>query len=150
MQVFPQRFHCRPPGSGFTLLELLIVLAIVALLAMISVPAYEASVRKGRRSDAISALLQAANRQEQRMLRRSSYTLDMRELGYGADPALSEAGYYIVNAGECDSATIAICYVLTASPAAGSPQLADSGCTGFSLDSSGRRTAIGAEAASCW
>jgi type IV pilus assembly protein PilE len=137
-------------AAGFTLIEMMIAVVIVGILLAVGLPAYQNSVQKGRRSDAISALLDAANRQEQHMLDRNTYTTDMTELGFAADPMVSEEGYYTVDAAACGAGTIATCYVLTATPAAGSPQGADAGCTAFSLDSFGRRTATGAQAGDCW
>ena len=46
----------RTKSSGFTLVELMIVVAVVAILAMIALPSYTAQVRKSRRSDAISTM----------------------------------------------------------------------------------------------
>ena len=138
------------PSRGFTLIEVLIALVIVGILATVALPAYQASVQKGRRSDAMSLLLDAANRQEQHMLDRSTYTTDMLALGYSADPAVSEEGHYTVDAQACAGGTIATCFTLTATPAAGSPQNDDGRCVTFVLDSSGRRTATGTQADSCW
>lgn len=142
----------RPSSAarGFTLMEVMIVLAILGILASVVLPAYQDSIRKGRRSDAIAALLDAANRQEQHMLDRSTYSEDMEDLGYGADPALSPEGHYEVDAAACGGGSIAVCYVLTASPATGSPQNADAACASLSLDSRGQRTATGTAADTCW
>ena len=49
---------------GFTLIELMIAVAILGIIAAIAYPSYLDQVRKSKRSDAQSALLQAANRQE--------------------------------------------------------------------------------------
>lgn len=136
--------------GGFTLIELMIVVVIVAILALIALPSYQNSVQKGRRADAMSALLDAANRQEQHMLDRSTYTTDMTDLGYAADPLVSEEAHYTVDAAACAGGAITNCYLLTATPAAGSPQVNDARCTTFSLDSAGRRTATGSLGADCW
>ena len=50
---------------GFTLIELMIVVAIVAILASIALPAYNSSVTKSRRADARVMLLRAVQQQEQ-------------------------------------------------------------------------------------
>ena len=46
--------------SGFTLIELMVVVTVVALLAMIALPSYQNSVRKSRRTDARIALIELA------------------------------------------------------------------------------------------
>lgn len=137
-------------SHGFTLVEVMIVVVIVAILLSVALPAYQGVLQKGRRADARSALLDAANRQEQYQLDYGTYTADMTDLGYAADPSVSDEGHYSVDAVACASGTIASCYVLTASPVAASPQSKDTRCTGFTLDSFGSRTATGSQAAACW
>ena len=51
-------------NRGFTLVELMIVVAIVAILAAIGYPSYQNSVQKSRRADGRAALQEAAARQE--------------------------------------------------------------------------------------
>ena len=60
--------------SGFTLVELLIVLAIVAILGSIAVPSYQAQTMKARRTDAKSALLGFAQAMERYFTENSTYT----------------------------------------------------------------------------
>ena len=135
---------------GFTLIEVMIVIVIVSVLVAIALPSYENSMQKGRRADGKSALMDIANQQEQFMLDQGTYTLDMEELGFSADPYISEEGHYSVDAAVCTSADITRCYVLTATPVAGSPQTDDARCTSFILGSNGSKTASGSDQDSCW
>lgn len=147
--------------AGFTLIELVIVIVIVSVLASIALPAYQESMRKGRRADAKTGLMDAANRQERFMLDRSAYTKDMKNLGFGDDPMISEEGYYSIDVDETATASLCgyafdpndnapPCYVLSATPVAGGAQADDARCTKFILDSSGARQAEGSAAAECW
>jgi type IV pilus assembly protein PilE len=147
--------------AGFTLIELVIVIVIVSILASIALPAYQDSMRKGRRADAKAGLMDAANRQERFMLDRSAYTKDMKNLGFGDDPAISEEGYYSIDVDETATAALCgyafdpndnapPCYVLTATPLAGEAQADDARCTKFSLNSSGAKAAEGSAASECW
>ncbi|MEQ9462928.1 MAG: type IV pilin protein, partial [Haliea sp.] len=135
---------------GFTLMEVMIVVVIVAILVGIALPSYQGSLQKGRRSDAMSALMDVANRQEQFMLDRGTYTTDLTDLGFAASPFVSEEEHYSVSAAACGGGTIATCYLLTAAPRAGSPQAKDTRCGSFTLDSRGTRSADGTDPAECW
>lgn len=135
---------------GFTLGELMIVVVIVGILATIAYPTYQDQIRKSRRIDAKNALMNVANRQEQFILDRSTYTLDMTDLGFGTDPTVSTEGYYTVDAAVGACGVITRCFTLTATPVAGKSQAGDSKCTTFSLASSGARTATGTMGNECW
>jgi type IV pilus assembly protein PilE len=147
--------HRRPEAgkqSGFTLIEVIIVVVIVGILVSIALPGYQESMRKGRRADAKSALMDAANRQERLMLDRSRYTQDMVELGYGADPMISEEGWYSIDRYATTACPVANtnCYALQATPVAGGAQAGDSRCTALRLDNTGAKTATGSAADECW
>jgi type IV pilus assembly protein PilE len=82
----------RKPQSGFTLVELMIVVAIVAILATIAVPAYQEHVRRGHRAAAQTEMMDIANRQQQFFLANRRYATTLAELSY-ALPADVDARY---------------------------------------------------------
>ena len=135
---------------GFSLLELLITLGIVAILLTVALPAYQSSVIKSRRSDAMAALVEAAGRQEQWRFAAGRYTDDLLELGYAEDPMTSDEGHYRITADTCGGDSLASCFLLTATPAPGSPQSNDGRCATLTLDARGARGATGTDPAGCW
>jgi type IV pilus assembly protein PilE len=142
----------RHRSAGFTLIEIMVVVIIISILAGIGLPLYQDAMRKARRADARESLMEAASRQEQYMLDRSTYTADMKELGYDTDPGISEEKHYSIDRvvlGDCaiDTRT---CYVLRATPRAESPQSEDERCTSFTLESTGAQTAEGTDKENCW
>ncbi|MBK6509502.1 MAG: prepilin-type N-terminal cleavage/methylation domain-containing protein [Haliea sp.] len=138
------------PDGGFTLIEIIIVVIIVGILAMVALPAYQDSVRKGQRSDAKVGLLAAAGRMEQFILDRGTYTDDMTDLGYATDPMVSEEQHYDISAEACEDGDLTTCFVLTATPRSTSPLADDAGCTAFTLANTGAREAKGTHKDECW
>jgi len=131
--------------SGFTLLELMIVVVVVGVLMAVALPSYQDSVRKSRRSDAMSAMLDVANRQEQVMMDTNAYTADMTALGFAADPMISPEGYYSIDA------TIGTnSYTITATPVGSEAQSDDAKCTTFTLTSAGVKGDTGTHSDQCW
>ena len=138
----------RVPPSGFTLIEVLIVVVIVGVLLMVAMPSYEDSMQKGRRSDAKSALIDVANRQESFMLDNNTYTTDLTNLGFTESPFVSEEEHYSVRAATCAAAGIDRCYRIIASARDESPQRKDK-CGSFILESGGAKSVSGS-GSDCW
>jgi len=85
--------------TGFTLVELLIAVAVVAIIASIAIPAYTANVRKGRTVDAQRVLMSLAQTEEIYRFQNGSYTnsiANLTALGWVNDSASNSAGtqYY--------------------------------------------------------
>ena len=92
---------------GFTLIELMIVITILAILASVGYPAYQNQMRKGRRSEAQQLMLDVANRQEQYLLDARQYADEFTDLGISSDSFSCTAStcsnsYYDVTMTESD------------------------------------------------
>lgn len=135
---------------GFSLLELMIVLCIVGILLGVALPAYQSSLIKSRRADAMATLVEVAGRQEQWRFVSDRYSDDLRELGYDSDPLVTGEGHYRIRIDACPDASLALCFRLTATPLPASPQASDERCAALTLDARGRRGATGIDADSCW
>jgi len=119
---------------GFTLIELMITVAVIGILAAIAYPSYQDSIRKSRRADAKSALLNAAQSMEKFYTENSKYT--GATLGTGASdvaPVSSTDGYYTLSFTVAPSAAA---YTLQAAPTTKGHQDADK-CGNFTLSSTG-------------
>jgi type IV pilus assembly protein PilE len=140
--------------SGFTVVELLAVLVVLAILATIAMPMYQNSVRKGSRTAAKGALMDVALRQEQFFLNNRSYSSNLTGLGL-PDPyyvnktsdsvAASDPGrvYQISldNAGTTAFDAVAAAVL----------DQAKDGCGNYTLTSTGNRTVSGgAGTTACW
>jgi type IV pilus assembly protein PilE len=152
---------------GFSLIELMVVVAIAAILFAIAVPSYMTYIRQARRADAKTAVLDLAAREERWLTTNpAGYTTATNSLGYtpAAFPVtVNPNGYYTLtvciatNAGTtpaCDpnpNPPTAPSFYITATPVAGLSQANDAQCTSFSVDSLGAQFATGSQtSAFCW
>lgn len=146
----------RSRSAGFTLTELMVVVVIVTILAMIAIPAYNAQIRKSRRTEAKTAVLELASREEKYFSTANSYTTDPTQLGYsttaGSTFPQSTGQYYEINVKVPDPSWSGTSpsFIITATPSAGSPQNADTQCTSFSVTQTGVQTATGTLGDACW
>ncbi|VAW88337.1 hypothetical protein MNBD_GAMMA16-682 [hydrothermal vent metagenome] len=83
--------------GGFSLSELMITVLLIGIISGIAYPSYIDQIMKSRRGDATAALLTTLVKQETYYSYHGVYTADMSELGFGADPASSEKGFYQID-----------------------------------------------------
>ena len=134
---------------GFTLIEVMIVVAILGVIAAIAFPSYMESVRKSRRADAKSALMAASQAMEKYFTERQTYV--NATLGSNATDVYkttSPDGYYTLS---FSVASTASAYSLQAAPTAGKGQTNDK-CGTFSINQAGAKGVSGGSlnAAACW
>ena len=103
-------------NRGFSLIELMVVVAIIAILAGIGLPQYNRQVTSAKRSDAMQSLTRIMASQERYFSNEISYTTDLTDLGLAsANKVESSEGHYLITASACGGG-IAQCVTLTAVP----------------------------------
>lgn len=131
--------------AGFSLVELMIVIAVLGIIAAFAYPSYEDQMRKARRSDAHSALSTLAFQMERYFSNENEYTVNLTVFGYDNDPTTPDTpeGYWGLNATAGPTGNIDTSFLLTANLAAG---FSDPACSSLTLDSRGVR----GPSSNCW
>jgi len=133
------------PSRGFTLIELMVTVAIVGILAAIAYPSYTRYITRGNRTAAESFMLEVASMQERYLVDNRAYGANLTALGYAALPSSVAPNYQITL-----TATAAPpAYVITATPLNGQATQ-DTGCGVLTLNNTGGKTAAGTTPSNCW
>lgn len=152
--------------AGFTLIEIMMVVAIIGIIGAIAYPSYIEHVRKSRRADAQIKLQELAQLQESFFSRRFTYASNLSGLlGGTADTIDSDEAFYSVSISAATGTGGAACagtraspcttYTLQAVPQTGTTQMKDTNCSRYTLDNMGRKAASGPTTATdttarCW
>lgn len=131
-------------SKGFTLIEMMVAVVIIAILAAIALPSYQNYIRKARRSDAFDSLLYIQNLQEKWRSNHSTYG-SLTEIGFSGSSSLE--AYYTLALG--DTVT-GVAYTVTATAATGTSQVNDTGCTALTITVSAANPRGVKTPPSCW
>ena len=140
---------------GVTLLELMIVVAIISIIATFAYPSYTQYIVNTKRTAATSTLLQIADRQQQFFMDNKTYAADLTNLGWGANPLVVGDDGRELAAGDGNSvysvslANVAVTtFTATAAPLNGQLDR-DAECGSMTLNQSGTQGHSGA-GTDCW
>jgi type IV pilus assembly protein PilE len=138
--IFHIRIGARSRESGFTLIEMMITVALVAILAAIAFPSYGIFMKKSRRGATEATLMDIAQREQQYLLDTRNYAATVAALSTSVPADVS--AYYTIQI--CQSAVPCAApggapptFVIIATPIPGTPQAGDPTLT---LDSTGLKS----------
>jgi len=143
---------------GFTLIELMITVVVAAILAAVALPVYNIQIRKSRRTEARTALLDMAARAERMYSTTNSYLdaanaltpfdLGLASVATATWPMTLGSGYYSFNA----TVTTATTFSFVATPAG--TQQKDTDCASFTVTNTGLQSSLNSSSADstaiCW
>lgn len=148
----PQLSGARRPQHGFTLIEIMVVVAIIGVLAAIAYPNYTEYVRKGKRAEGRTALMELMQQQERHMTQRNAYVAFTATSAHATLKNWSGDGgwlaaSYRIKAERCDGKTTGtiLCIKLSAIPTRSDPKAGD-----LVFDSLGNKSCTGTEQGVCW
>jgi type IV pilus assembly protein PilE len=155
-------YRSKKNQAGFTLIELIIVVVVIAILASVAIPSYTGYITDARRQGAVQEMLKIASAQEQFFMDNKAYASTLVALGYDAQPIGTDANGAIVPAADASamynfdisSTTTSTSGVIRAYTVSAVPKIAqlerDTECATLTLTEAGVKTADGALNSECW
>jgi type IV pilus assembly protein PilE len=127
---------------GFTLIELMIVIAVLSIIFAVGYPSYMEHVKKSRRAEGMGQLLELADRMERAYSDRGTYPTNISEVYV----ATTDNGFYTLSIVTANN----VSFTVSAAPTSLGKQNTDK-CKTFTLNSLGQKSISGSVPNSqCW
>ena len=146
--------------NGFSLIELMVVIAIIGIIAGIAYPSYNNSILKGRRAEAQVALMELLQQQERYMTQRNSYLCFPVKCDGATPPTVlpfklfsgvnADDSYYLLSSEECPTTSGGTLPINECVRVLATPIKADAEAGTLSVTSSGTKDCTGNKPAVCW
>ncbi|WP_430461668.1 type IV pilin protein [Thalassolituus sp. LLYu03] len=102
--------------TGFTLIELVVTMAIIAILVSVGLPSYKSYTMRGNRTDGIEALQQLLDAQERYYGDNMEYADDLKKLGLSSSTYTTQRNFYTIKVEKCTGMDYYQCVQLRATP----------------------------------
>lgn len=142
------RQQARRRAKGFSLIEIMIVVAVIAIIAAIALPSYNNSVLKSKRGMGKAELMEVLSMQEQYFINNKAYATDLTSLGYATNPYfINDQGSEVADANSIYRIALSGATVsdFTIEALARNGQADDTDCSTLTLTNTGAKTP-----AQCW
>lgn len=100
--------------NGFSIIELMVTMAILAILASVAIPSYQNQALKGDRSDGLESIHAIMNAQERFYADNMSYADDLKDLGMASSTYTTPKGHYKISVEKCTGMEYTQCVQLKA------------------------------------
>jgi type IV pilus assembly protein PilE len=134
----------RAAQRGFTIVELMITVVVVAILTSIGYAAYGEQISKSRRAAARALVLDVMQHEERFFTENNTYTTDLTAMGYGAT-LYTDRNTHSIGLAAGATGAIATSVAVTATAVT-----ADAKCTALTLTSANAQSGTGSQPAVCW
>lgn len=136
-------------NKGFTLIEMLIVIAVIGIISAIAYPSYTSYITRAKRTECRSAVMQVMQQQERYYTRLNAYlaftsaasSIPMKQ--FSGDTAVASA--CLISSAACSGSALSACVMVT-----GTPTFSDPVVGNITLQSDGAKACTGTQPDKCW